>query len=92
MPVTLTPNASSASLPLQMTWHSGSGFTDGVERRTHNPAFSIPLISVTHAHDDDDDAPLAQAIAKNKAAEARDVVETTQSVLEENIAGIDECE
>ncbi len=59
------------------------------------PSFSIPMISVTHAENEDDDYPLSQQSPKqpkSKATEAREAVESVQTVLEENIAGIDECE
>jgi hypothetical protein len=53
------------------------------------------MISVTHAENEDDDYPLSQQSPKqpkSKATEAREAVESVQTVLEENIAGIDECE
>ncbi|BEJ13394.1 hypothetical protein CspHIS471_0305680 [Cutaneotrichosporon sp. HIS471] len=52
-------------------------------------SFTIPMISVTHAENDYDD-PLSSMETKTKATEARAVVESVQTVLEENIAGIDE--
>lgn len=58
--------------------------------REPRPSVSIPMISVTHAENEDDDYPLSQQ--KNKATDARAAVESVQNVLEENIAGIDECE
>lgn len=71
----------------------GSDLVAAGSRKSHTPSFSIPLISATHAHDEDeDDRPLAHTVVKSKAAEAREAAETVQTVLQENIAGIGECE
>ncbi|GMK56932.1 hypothetical protein CspeluHIS016_0307720 [Cutaneotrichosporon spelunceum] len=81
-----TSNTPSAPSPKAM--RKPARFVSETEARH---SFSIPMISVTHADDDDDDdAPLSSAESKLKATEARLVAESAQTVLEENIAGIDD--
>ncbi|BEI82559.1 hypothetical protein CcaverHIS002_0304270 [Cutaneotrichosporon cavernicola] len=80
--------SNSLSAPSPKAMRKPSPFASEAELRH---SFTIPMISVTHAENDyEGDDPLSSMETKTKATEARAVVESVQTVLEENIAGIDE--